>query len=41
MVEKDYGGFGRIPLDSLDKYEILPAKHREKRAIPTSASKLL
>ena len=38
MVKRDYAGFGGIPLDSLQKHEMLALKYRELRAIPTSAS---
>jgi hypothetical protein len=33
----DSTGFGRIPLDSLEKHEMFPLKAREIRAIPTLA----
>ena len=44
MVETDSAGLGRIPLDSLEKYGILPLKYVEMRPIPTLmvlASKVL
>jgi len=38
MLGKDYAGFGKIPLDSSQIHEIFLLKHREMRAITTSAS---
>jgi hypothetical protein len=36
-ITPDSTGFGRIPLDSLEKHEMFPLKAREIRAIPTLA----